>query len=280
MAGLTGARMTREASQQLVLARNVARTQTQIATGKRIERASEDPVAAARISELTRVVAETESWSSNISLATSLASQTDGVLSHLSDRAVHAQELYVMAGNPALGPTDRGSIAQELRLLAAEMEGLAATRNSLGQPLFATGAASAIPIGDSQMSKPAPSAQAVFEMNGVLLADQMRAAADVLDIADPVLRKPGYDAWLTKLDALTTHVAQARAAAGVEAARLAMLGDRLETHKVDVLAERSGLADTDIAEAVARLNTQQLTLEAAQAAFARIHRRTLFDLLS
>jgi flagellar hook-associated protein 3 FlgL len=39
------------------------------------------------------------------------------------------------------------------------------------------------------------------------------------------------------------------------------------------------LEDTDLTAAIARLNAQQLTLDAAQAAFARINRRSLFDLL-
>ena len=49
---------------------------------------------------------------------------------------------------------------------------------------------------------------------------------------------------------------------------------------IDLAAERTNLEATDISEAVAQLNAQTLTLEAAQAAFARINRRTLLDLLS
>jgi flagellar hook-associated protein 3 FlgL len=39
------------------------------------------------------------------------------------------------------------------------------------------------------------------------------------------------------------------------------------------------LEDTDLTQAIATLNAQTLTLDAAQAAFARINRRTLMDIL-
>jgi flagellar hook-associated protein 3 FlgL len=39
------------------------------------------------------------------------------------------------------------------------------------------------------------------------------------------------------------------------------------------------LEDTDLSAAIAKLNSQTITLEAAQAAFARINRRTLMDIL-
>ena len=39
------------------------------------------------------------------------------------------------------------------------------------------------------------------------------------------------------------------------------------------------IEDTDIVSATAKLNAQTITLEAAQAAFARINRRSLFDIL-
>ena len=43
--------------------------------------------------------------------------------------------------------------------------------------------------------------------------------------------------------------------------------------------ERSSIEDTDLAATIARVQTNQLSLDAAQSLFARINRRTLFDLL-
>ena len=38
--------------------------------------------------------------------------------------------------------------------------------------------------------------------------------------------------------------------------------------------------DTNLEEAIAQLHAQDLTLQAAQAAFAKINRQTLFDILT
>jgi flagellar hook-associated protein 3 FlgL len=49
---------------------------------------------------------------------------------------------------------------------------------------------------------------------------------------------------------------------------------------ISLSEERSGLEDTDLSSAIADLNGMTMTLEAAQAAFARINRRTLMDFLT
>jgi flagellar hook-associated protein 3 FlgL len=66
---------------------------------------------------------------------------------------------------------------------------------------------------------------------------------------------------------------------GLRAARIDKALDRIANRQTDVTAEQSSIEDTDITTAVAKLNAQTITLEAAQAAFARINRRTLFDIL-
>lgn len=78
---------------------------------------------------------------------------------------------------------------------------------------------------------------------------------------------------------MVEHIATVRSDIGVRGGRLDALENRLAEQQIELTAERSGLEDTDITEAVARLNSQQLTLEAAQAAFARISKKTLFDIL-
>ena len=279
MPGLTGTRLSLEISRQLSMARNLLKTQIQIGTGKRIERASDDPGAAARVAQLVRVQTNVQSWSSNVTLAQSLASHADSILSQLSDRAVQAQSSYVSAGDSALGPDYRAAVANELRSIALEMNEMATTRNSLDQPLFASRNAAKIPVADGLQVAPVPSADEVFQTGGVSLAQQLRDAADALEITNPATRKVAYDQSIQKLNDMVEHVATARSDVGVRAGRLDALENRLADQQIELTAERSGLEDTDITEAVARLNSQQLTLEAAQAAFARISKKTLFDIL-
>lgn len=279
MPGLTGTRLTLEISRQLSMARNLLKTQIQIGTGKRIERASDDPGAAARVAQLVRTQSNVQSWSSNVTLAQSLTSHADSILSQLSDRAVQAQSSYVSAGDSSLGPEYRAAVANELRSIALEMSEMATTRNSLDEPLFASSNAAKIPVADGLQVAPVPSADEVFQTGGVSLAQQLRDAADALEISDPVARRAAYGQSIQKLNDMVEHIATVRSDIGVRGGRLDALENRLAEQQIELTAERSGLEDTDITEAVARLNSQQLTLEAAQAAFARISKRTLFDIL-
>lgn len=280
MPGLTGTRLSLEISRQLSMARNVLKTQIQIGTGKRIERASDDPGAAARVAQLVRTQTNVQSWSSNVTLAQSLASHADSILSQLSDRAVQAQSSYVSAGDSALGAEYRSAVANELRSVALEMNEMATTRNSLDQPLFASSNAGKIPVADGLQIAPVPTADEVFQTGGVSLAQQLRDAADALEIADPAARRAAYAQSVQKLNDMVEHISTVRSDVGVRAERLDALENRLADQQIELTAERSGLEDTDITEAVARLNSQQLTLEAAQAAFARISKKTLFDILN
>ncbi len=279
MPGLTGTRLSLEISRQLSMARNVLKTQIQIGTGKRIERASDDPGAAARVAQLARAQTNVQSWSSNVTLAQSLASHADSILSQLSDRAVQAQSSYVSAGDSALGADYRAAVAGELRSVALEMAEMATTRNSLDQPLFAVSNAAKIPVADGLQVAPVPAAGEVFQTGGVSLAQQLRDAADALEISDPAARKVAYSQSVQKLNDMVEHISTVRSDIGVRAGRLDALENRLANQQIELTSERSGLEDTDITEAVARLNSQQLTLEAAQAAFARISKKTLFDIL-
>ncbi len=279
MPGLTGTRLSLEIGRQMTLAQNVLKTQIQIATGKRVERASDDPGAAARIAELARAQGNVESWAGNVTLGQSLASHADSILSQLSDRVVQAQSIYVSAGDSALGTDYRAGVAAELRSLASEMDEMAATKSSLDQPLFASGSNPSIPVGDGLTIAPVPAANEVFQTGGVSLSQQLRDAAAALEISDPKQRAAAYSQSVQQLGAMVEHVATVRSDVGVRANRLDALQNRLATQKIDLASERSGLEDTDITLAVAQLNSQQLTLEAAQAAFARISKQTLFDIL-
>ena len=85
------------------------------------------------------------------------------------------------------------------------------------------------------------------------------------------------------VDALATvvgHVADKHAELGLSGGRLERLGDGLALRGITLKDERSTVEDTDLDVAIAELKAQDLTLQAAQAAFAKINRQTLFDILN
>ncbi len=272
----TGNRMTSEIARQSRLAQDIERSQISISTRKRIQTASDDPVAAARVATLAQSQSDNTTWSGNLALGASLAAQADTALAALSDNMVRARELVIAGASNTATAADRATYAKELRAIAADVAELRATRTSLDQPLFATGAATQFRVDRGVLLAPVDSAANVFERGGIPLTQDLTDAAAALE--------GGNAATIgTTLDQISTgigHVADAAGDQGVRAARIDRLIDRNALSDIDVAAERSKLEDTDLTTAIALLNAQLLTRDAAQAAFARINRRSLFDILS
>lgn len=87
------------------------------------------------------------------------------------------------------------------------------------------------------------------------------------------------DASLTSLDAGLDHVILQQSIQGIRSDRLDTAAGQNSSIQLDLKERRSTLEDTDLTETIARINAKLLSLEAAQAAFARINRQSLFDLI-
>jgi flagellar hook-associated protein 3 FlgL len=271
MINATGNRMSREIARQSRLAQDVTQTQIQISTGRRIQRASDDPVAAARITALRTAQANDAAWTANIGVGQSLTAQADGVLKTVSDLLGRSRELVTAGANATLAPADRSAIATELAALADEIDALAASQSALGAPLFSNSTASVMRFDADSDFAPVPSRAAIFGISGSTIGQQVRDAGTAVGAT--------ASASLSAIDAAIDQMATAQAQIGINAARLDRLSELQAERGIARAAERSGLEDTDLSSAIAKLNSQTITLEAAQAAFARINRRTLFDIL-
>jgi flagellar hook-associated protein 3 FlgL len=102
--------------------------QTQVATGRRVNRPSDDPAAALRILPLRNDIRDLQQLGQNVSLAretlnTSAASLEDG-----SSIMQRARELATQASNGTLSGSDRQSIAAEIDQLLEQMLGIANSR--------------------------------------------------------------------------------------------------------------------------------------------------------
>ena len=272
----TGSPMTLEIARQSRLARAIAETQIEISTGKRIQQPSDDPAASVRIASIRRSQADQTVWKSNVDLGSALANQADGVLKTLNDRLARVQELTVQGGSSSLPANDRRTIAAEIRSIAQEVDGLKQTQSSLGEPLFSTSQARTMRFSDGVVFAPVPSQADVFQSGGVSLSQQLGTIADAVESGD----RPALDSALSTVGTLIQHAADVASSIGNSGSRLDRLATTQQSRAVDLAAERSGLEDTDLTTAIATLNAQQLTLEAAQSAFARINKRSLIDLLS
>jgi flagellar hook-associated protein 3 FlgL len=116
----------------------VAKTEEQMATGKRVLSPADDPVAAANILKLNQELARTEQYKKNIDIADNSLSLEDSTLKTVVELMQRIGELAVKAGNTAvLTAADYKSIAAEVDTRLNELMNLQNTRNSSGQYIFA-----------------------------------------------------------------------------------------------------------------------------------------------
>lgn len=277
-------RLTVEINRQTRLAADIARTQVEISTGKKILAPSDDPTASARISEFARAQANEAAWVRNLESAAALSDRADTALSAVASGLTRAKELIIAAANGTLSADNRATIAAELRGIAADITTLADSRDPRGEALFRTGAPLEIPVHAGGTIAPVASRAAIFGAvttpSGVFdLATILSDAADAVVEPDDATRAAAADVSLDALDAAVNHIAAARGDQGVRASRIDNLREQLELSSLQLDEQRSGLESTNVTEAIARLQSKQLTLQAAQAVFARVNQNSLFDLL-
>jgi flagellar hook-associated protein 3 FlgL len=121
--------------------------QQQVASGRRILTASDDPVAAARALEVQQAKDVTDQYGTNQSNAKSALGLEEAQLGSATDMFGRLHELAVTAGNSTLSASNRKGIAVELRARFEEMMGLANSTDGTGQYQFSGYMGSTKPFG-------------------------------------------------------------------------------------------------------------------------------------
>jgi flagellar hook-associated protein 3 FlgL len=273
---------------------------TQISTGSKISKASDDPLASARLALLSKNTANNKAWTANISLAQTLVAQSDSTLESVQTQMTRAQELAVQANSGTLSDANKQSIATELQGILASLGSLANTKDARGQPLFggsgsesavavasdgsvsitATGNPSSIPIGDGSSIQATDSAAKVF--GGVTTAGG--GTSDVFSIVSNLISavQSGGDigSAATDLTAAAQQITDTRASLGARGNRLDMEATAMTSTATSNEALRSSLEDTDVTAAVSELQKTMTILSATQASFTKLTSLSLFTYLS
>ncbi len=115
----------------------LSQTQQQIASGRRILAASDDPVAAARALEINQSDAMNTQYASNRGAARHTLSLAESALQSVTSLLQDVRTATVNAGNGSLNSSDRKTLATELSGRLQELTGLANSTDGAGNYLFA-----------------------------------------------------------------------------------------------------------------------------------------------
>ncbi|MDR4502338.1 MAG: hypothetical protein MRJ96_12885 [Nitrospirales bacterium] len=119
---------------------NIRRTiydrQEQVSSGKRVNRPSDDPIAAERISQFKNVLQTTERRLFSVQEAVGRLNVSDSTFSTVGHAVQRGRELAIQARNDTNSGVERANIAKEINQLFQSLSGLANTQLN-GRSIFA-----------------------------------------------------------------------------------------------------------------------------------------------
>ena len=123
--------------------------QEELTTGKRVNRASDDPAAAARAERALASIGRSETSQRAVDASKVLITQAESTLGDAGDLLQRARELMVSAGNGSYGDAERKSIADELQSIRDQLLTLANTGDGAGTFVFGGQGSTQKPFSDT-----------------------------------------------------------------------------------------------------------------------------------
>ena len=301
--GIAGSGFYRSAQTQQAALRSDAETlQRQVSTGERLERASDDPVAAARLRALARADRLAAVEAGNIQRAREELGASSDRMSEMADMLIRARELVVLAANGATSAEGRAAIADEVAALRDNLFTLANATGASGAPLFAgdgTGPAYSR-AADGSIAYTGSDNPGELEVGPGLVFPRNLSGPDFLSFAQGGVPTDVFAVLGTLEQGLRGRTGDPAGAAREAMPALAaainslgrgqtVVGSRLDW--VDTVAtfasqagearaeETADVGGADLAATISRLQQVMTALEASQASFARLASISLFDRL-
>jgi flagellar hook-associated protein 3 FlgL len=285
---------------------NVAEMQAKLATGKSLVKPSDDAEKATLIQRLNSAMQRQDVYELSLNRADSRLRMEETTLSSAQSMLQRIRELAIQGSNGGLSTADRTIIANEVSNLRDALFSLANTEDESGNFIFA-GTAVAAPAfskdedgvitysGDQNQTSVDISEYRQVELNlagDAVFSSVLRTNndgdisnigffkvisdfADALESGNEVTLSQG----LSEVSILTDEMALSIADVGSRMSTVDTQRDILADTKLRYQELLSNAEDLDYATAVTKLSAQMLSLEAAQASFAKISQLNLFNYL-
>ncbi|WP_404482520.1 flagellar biosynthesis protein FlgL [Novosphingobium sp. BL-52-GroH] len=276
--------------------------QSQLSSGSKLERSSDNPVAASRLRSLSRLETLSQIDTANATRANADLTLADSAMSDMADAIIRAQELATQAASSTLTSDQRTAIGAELDQIHSNLVTLSNTRDSNGHALFGgenagdayaldasgkaayvgTARSEELPLGEGQSvtrSMTGPQFLSFTDKNGnpTDVMATVKALADALKTgtATTTAATDALAGLQTGLDTLSTG----QTVVGTRLAWIDLTAERRTDLSELRSTEQADIGGTDIASTMARLQETLTVLEASQASFSKLSGLSLFDQL-
>ena len=282
----------------------ISQMQAKLASGKQLVKPSDDAHKAALIQRLNSAMQRQDVFELSLNRADSRLATEETALNGSENMLQRIRELAIQGSNGGLNDADRMIIAKEVNNLRDSLFSLSNTQDTSGNYIFSGTAVNSpayvldvdgavtyqgnqnqtsVDISETRRVAINRPGDEVFSSVVRITADAESEAIGFFQVLSDFSTAltagddEGLSRGLTEISVLTDDMAMS----------LADLGSRMNTvdSQRDVLADTkmryqellSNAEDLDYATAVTKLSAQMLSLEAAQASFAKISQLNLFD---
>jgi flagellar hook-associated protein 3 FlgL len=267
---------------------NLARSQEQVATTRRLNRPSDDPAQVREAVKLHDGIAELEQFTRNIETAGRSLSAAEAAIAAAGEAIQRARELAIQGASDTVSAADRLLMAQEVGQIPDQLVQLAATK--VGDSYIFSGFRTdvppyASPVGAYQgdagavIARIAPGTAMPVNVFGDAVFGPALAALNQLQ-AELAAGTRVSQGTIAALDAGQAALLAGRATIGARQNRLDETTAYLDQATVAAKQLLSQLEDVDMTKAISQLSEHQLSYEAALKVNATILQQTLMDYLS
>ena len=267
----------------------MAKTQEQIVTGKKINRASDDPSGISSVLSYRKSIASLDQYNQNISNAKLNIDTVDNVLEMVSDQLNEAKQIAYDTE-----PSKRAEMAEQVAAIRDQVLQMANYQVG-GRYLFAGDATDTQPydsttwlyngdagtrdtvIGDNMQVNVTADGQSIFGPNTANVFDILNNLEAALT-ASPVVPTDITD-QISNLQNAVDRITTIRARNAGVYKRLEATANHYDYFKVNLQTMLSKTEDADTAEAIINFQVQQTTYESTLSTSAMILQKSLIDFL-
>jgi len=260
-----------------------SKLQEQAASGKRINKASDDPHGTAISMQLRNQQAANTQYSRNADFANAQLATVDTTLQNIQTRLGQVRSTIISATSTT-NANSRQALSAQVTQIKNELQSVYNTQYQ-GRPIFGgTSAAGAVDddgnyVGDGNAVTVRLNATSTvrLDVDGLSVgADKFSALLD--KIAADVAQGEGQDD-LADLDALSNSIITANGNIGAIQNRVTASQSTIASQNTDLTVSLAQNEDVDYAEVLTKFSSQQVAYQAALGVTARINQTSLLDFL-
>ncbi|QIZ65902.1 flagellar hook-associated protein FlgL [Geobacillus subterraneus] len=274
--------------------------QDQLATGKKINRPSDDPVIAMKGMVYRTNLTEVEQFKRNFSEAYNWIENSDAALDKATQALQRIRELVVQASNDTYEVSQRAAISEEIKQLTEHLASIANTKvgdkyifngtDTLKQPVDLSQAPPVVSKNTDEIKIELSKGiyipvnvnpTKVFNYDNTTKGNGLFSDLEFLnnDLNDATKSGKDISQYLSYIDQHINNLLSARAELGARLNRVELMEERVDQQEVIAHRILSDNEDADIERVITDLKTQESVHRAALGVGARIIQPTLLDFL-